>query len=638
MLITVCALFLSTAADTRFLKTLPPVVLSVMISNYVFYLFDRLHTGKILTSIGMFVLCCALLWRFISKKELLQRLRKNVASKPFLIYCIFVCLAFVLTLNKYVFYSDSLRLWGAYPKALVTFETRQLGEDSLLFPIMQSYLPGMPLLSYFMSGFSKTFYEHTVFFTYDYFYLVFLLPLVDNVMERRTVPAGGKSQKAVDLARTVLFAVVATVLIPWIFYRNYGTYIGLFIDPALGILAGYHFTNCFNQFGLKKFSFITTLLSGVGLVLLKDSGLLFAAVGVVGAIFCRIACNRNALKRTLCYSAGVLLCLVAAWYSWSAMIASYSVSNHLSLKIFMPTGSNMKQIMRVVFIEAIAELELKALQIHFTLPAFLFVMFAVKLILAYSSSKRLKREIAESVVMLVTCALFLAGYYFIFYFSINEGGCNSYGRYMGTIILMYLYIVGYDATAKYFDLINRGKAAIRASLGGTAAGERLMKSVRLVSLTLVIGFTIASVTYISMFLSKEKKTDSDYIRGGEIADILIRVAGENDGLTDVYLCMPGNPGPNTRTHLYAYFSLIDDRIRVRNYSKETNITSTGLGFTPERFLDELIQKDYEYVMFTRIDENLLNEFQTILGDAAEGENDVVYRVNKEGRSLERVRY
>ena len=102
--------------------------------------------------------------------------------------------------------------------------------------------------------------------------------------------------------------------------------------------------------------------------------------------------------------------------------------------------------------------------------------------------------------------------------------------------------------------------------------------------------------------------------------------------------MPGNPRPNTRTHLYAYFSLIDDRIRVRNYSKETNITSTGLGFTPERFLDELIQKDYEYVMFTRIDENLLNEFQTILGDAAEGENDVVYRVNKEGRSLERVRY
>ena len=130
LLISVFSLLLSTAVNIGFGRAIPIPVLSVIVFLYPFYAADSLRIGRILLVIVLCVLCIGLTVYCLRVKELSDRFKKHVVSTSFLLYCALVCLLLLLSANKFVCFWDSLRLWGAYPKALWTYEARQLPNNS----------------------------------------------------------------------------------------------------------------------------------------------------------------------------------------------------------------------------------------------------------------------------------------------------------------------------------------------------------------------------------------------------------------------------------------------------------------------------------------------------------------------------
>ena len=639
LFINICAVLLAAVADVRFSRTVPVIVMSIMAFIYPFYALDVLRAGKIALAVVLCLLSVGLAAFCVVKKNPADRVKRIATSVPFVIYCLLVLLLLVLSSNKFVYLWDSLRLWGAYPKALWTFERRQLGADAFVYPIMQSYLPGMPLLSYFMTGFSKTFHESAIYFTNNFFDFILIFPIIDRVIEKTYNAEIAKGKKTAYVAKMFLFATVAAVVLPWLVYRNYGPYVTLLIDPALGILAGYHFTACVNGFGTRKLTTASALLSGICLVLLKDSGILFACAGVVAAIlllFCTGRNNRKETVATLTCSAGVLACLSGVWYSWRLLMESFSVHNHIAYEVNVPGAGELLKFAVNIFIQNAVEIEFFVLQISLTLPVVLLLLFAAKFIMAYLDASSVKKELAEIAVMLTAAVVFLIGYYFVFRNEILRGEYPSYARYTGTLVLCALYAAEYDAVRNHLGLIARGKKRLKEAITPGSRAKKTVSAVRAFALCAVVLFTAGSLAYI--YKGKAKKTDPDFTGASVFADALVKAVDTGDQPTDVFLYISGYMKGHERLHHRTYFELIDEQIRIKNFYTETNITSEGLGYTPEQFIDELINTDYEYVMFSRIDETLFDEFQNILGESSTGETNVVYRVNKENRSIERVNY
>ena len=628
LLISVFSLLLSTAVNIGFGRAIPLTVLSVIVFLYPFYAADSLRTGRILLAIVLCVLCIALTVCCILKSELSDRLKKHVASTSFLIYCALVCLLLLLSANKFVCFWDSLRLWGAYPKALWSYEARQLGADAIVYPIMQSYVPGMPLLCYFMESFSRSFHEGFLYFTYGYFDVILILPVIEIVTE--------KTRKAAEkgylfFAKALFFSIVGAIVIPWLIYKNYGPYVTLYIDPPLGILAGYYFAVCFEGFDSGKVPFVSALLSGICLVLLKDSGMLFAVAGVLGAAICS---DKVSLKKTMLGSAGVLTAVLVVWYSWRHLLNVYSVSNHLSHEITHPGWSEILRFVVNVFQLDAVELDLVAARICISFPVVLLILLGLKLMLAYFSSYRFKRELLESAVMLVTAIVFLVGYYFVFQSSINEENYYpSYSRYLGSIILCLMYVLAYDLAVRHSGLIGRHKKGLRGWIQTSHKKKRFIKATKYGLVALTVLLSVGSLLYI--FRGKEKITAPDFVQASDIADSLLHSVETGDKLTDVYLCIPGDSKGNERLHHRTYFELIDKHIRIKNFYLTTDITSSGSGYSSGQFIDILIADHCDYVMFSGISEDIYQEFSDILGDVSVGESNVIYRVNAKSRSIDR---
>ena len=164
------------AKKERAENVFPCALLSVIVILYPFYCLDFLRLGK------MLVYVLILLTGILSLGKLLKQKRDPVRSvletlTPgifiFAAYCAFV---FVYTRGNLVGLWDEMRLWGAVPKALYATDSLQLGSQALIFPAMQPYPPGMPLLVYFMESLSPQFSESYIFVTYGIFFGAMLLP------------------------------------------------------------------------------------------------------------------------------------------------------------------------------------------------------------------------------------------------------------------------------------------------------------------------------------------------------------------------------------------------------------------------------------------------------------------------------
>ena len=371
ILLIISAISLAAFLHKPFSELMAPVLFAVMVFLYSFYIFDALPLGTTFVTISLLVLTI-----FCSGSLLIRRgychVIHTVRSKTFLLFLVAMALFLLFSAGKIVNLWDSLRLWGAYPKVLHTTGELQLGSRSVLYPSMQSYPPGMPLFCYYITSFSPTFPESSLYICYSLFGFAMLLPLLEG------------ADRLGPQARYAVF--IGILFVPWLIssvnddYAQY--YSSLFIDIPLGLCAGYTFFLALRGKKNETFDFLKICLACACLALLKDSGSFISLCCIVAHTASCLMCKNSIppFKRLLfILMPAVFLCYT--WGSWGHLRNVWDVSNHLHVDLVLPSPGELVRIVYRFLVTPAASPLFPFGSIGISLPVALLSIFTLKLLL-----------------------------------------------------------------------------------------------------------------------------------------------------------------------------------------------------------------------------------------------------------------
>lgn len=557
VLIITVSMFLAAAREDRMENILPCIFLMVVTILYPFYCLDLLRTGRIAVYIAAVLTVAGSVFWIRAKHSSLTGALAAVLSPGILVYAGLCLLVTIYTRNNLVGLWDELRLWGAVPKAMYMTESLQVGGDALVFPIMQSYPPGMPLLVYFMTKLSPVFRDGSIFAVYGMLYFALLLPALKNLKWKHWP--------------VFLPLVVLSALIPCVLTSHGGDfgwfYESLFIDPILGALAGYTFYLAAAKPFASGFSFARFFAALLTLTIIKDSGAMFALVAAVWAV--GLSClgreRRSAWKmlpRLLLTAASVAI----GYFLWKWVLAEYGVATNLDRYMSKrPPLSAIVALIKQLLSQPMVVLGEPLFHSNLTLtyvPCFLGIV----ILSAWFVHRREKEEkIHLWISWLSIC--FASGLFFLGYIISYHNAEPSFQRYASSTLMCMMVFALLHADVSLFENIGKRLRSPRAY------------ALLLTALTLYGGITLA--------LWREKKWDIEYAQKHAIPaieSIQNAVEGDPEDPANVYLLISDTPASYSMAHHRIYFELLGSSACVRNFWNNTNIS--GGNATPETWTPE----------------------------------------------------
>ena len=611
ILLSAAAFSLSLYLKKSFTQLLAPVLFCVIFVLYGFYLANALFLGRI--AVILLLLLTVLYTALRAKptpadwKALLCRRSAVLYGAGILVFVLFSC-------TKFVSLYDSLRLWGAYPKLLHSTGLLQLGEDALLYPVMQSYPPGMPLLCYFFSGFSPVFPENALFFTYSFFGFSLMLPFLEESPKKHS-----------------LLIFLAIIFVPYLvtgMNDDGGLYYSsIFIDIPLGICCGYYFSHGFHPKN-KTDRFCALLACGI-LVLLKDSGAFLALCGIAGCFLCNLKIDRKTL---FFFVSAQLLLLLLAYGSWKYIQSAYGVVRKISPSFTVPSVRTLGLLFLYFIKTPVSGIVAATGAIHVSLPAALIMIFTAKLLLARGNSGcDTKSHWLDVAVQFVCYCGFFIGYCFSFLDQMEYQVYPSFVRYHCTLLICALYILAYDCRFCHSSYL----LSLSREISGFIKGSAFHKLFRSAGAVLRLGMILCMVfsTLLILFFQPSKK-EAFYVNSKASADIVSQYV-EAD--SRIYLCMGDASADSILIQHRLYFELLDEGIYIPNYLESIDITNTGMDYTCDEFIRHLADNGYDYVLLTGLNDSLISDFQPIFGDITMEETNLIYRFDAANQQLIRIR-
>lgn len=579
-------------------KRKPEECIPVCISCAVFWLFLAYCMGVV--RIGLVLLCILFVLLFLlALKEKTISIRS--VCTPGMIVWVGLCLLFICFLSdNLVRLHDELRLWGAVPKAIHMTGKLQLGKDVHTFSIMQSYLPGLPLIEYFFSAFTESFSEGALYIGYSCVAMAFLMPSLAQW-----------NWKQWPLAAIVWLVFILT---PCIFTSHNGDHalfgVSLFVDPLLGIVAGYIYFMASQKPFADKFRLLS-FCSGIGMLcLLKNTGIVFAAA----AIICAVILD-NASGKWRCVIA--LLVIAATAGLWKGMQIIYHVRELVPLQVHSLSNNAVSNVLHALVSENIIAhgIPLGPLLSFSVVFSILIALYAV----ASLPYRQKKTAWVIGIGIIGSTAAFIYGYALIYGETLE-----SFTRYMSTVMLclftvILYYVIPLLCNSKVIDWLYRRSGRCRILLAGGCifAG--------------IAVFAVWSGVYNVYGDMEEEHISANLIRDAVLADMKEGKTGR------VYLVMAGDGVENSHTHHRIFFELISENIRICNGFAKTQVVIPGLDNPAEIWAQEL-RDGCDYVYLLTVEDALRPVFAQF-SDADAVEHGL-YRVcesdNSYGISLEPV--
>lgn len=517
------------------------------------------------------------------------------------VYLCFCLIFLVFFSGNVVSRHDELRLWGAVPKAIHETGKLQLGKDSPIFSIMQSYPPGLPLIGYYFTAFTKSFSEGGLFVGYACMALSFFLPAFSRFQWkhwRLLAPAG-----------------LLVLMTPFVFTSHledmamFG--MTLFVDPLLGIMAGYAFYLAGHHPANTRFRLLAFSLSLGMLCLLKDTGLLFAAAALLTAVLL----DRNSWKRFLIPAVIVL----ASTLSWKLLLTIYDVHVLVPLKLHALSARATGNVLRALVSSNVLAYKLP---LGFFLS---FVFVSMVLWLLYFLAFRFRREQSRGEAAAVAAGILLSTIAFIYGYALIYGETlESYARYMTTALLELFTCI----------LLTFLPALPEGRLMAWSQNWKKSVSTMLLSACLLAGIGVTAVwKYVFPLIPEQKNADLEAKR--------IQAAVESDlepGQTGwIYLVMAGDGWENSLYHHRVFFDLLSSNINIRNGLAQTQVVLPCLEHPAESWAEEL-KDGYDYVYLVSVEDAFLPVFQEFSEDTPQehGLYRVVYAEGGLGVRLESV--
>ena len=418
----------------KFEESLPITIGFIIVFLYIFYIFDFLLVGYYLLVGIMLALYAIFIYKFI-KLDDKKNIINNIFTPGFLVFFIVLLGIFFIVRNRTVLLWDELRLWGAYPKILFYNNHIQLGENAQLWGKMQCYEPGMPLFQYFFSKSTFRFLERDLFISYSILGLSTLIPLCKNI----------------DWKRWYLIPVTSILLIgiPYAINNNgfdsLVYYYTLFIEPILGFYFAYTIFLSFKN-DTSKFFYLTFALGVFTLVLLKDTGIMFALASAISFTINQKHLLKDSMKnkKRIIYFICLFICILSIFASWKLIQKVYSTENMYTDVIskekvisFINDISDAQEKTINIFVDSTKNKAIYKSNIEFLTPyintitvSTFFILFFIALIYLNKKNDRFRYK-TSFISFLIASAMFIIGYLILCIFVLKS--VLSYSRYLSTV-------------------------------------------------------------------------------------------------------------------------------------------------------------------------------------------------------------
>lgn len=567
-------------------KMLPVCFCSVILWLYPFYLCSAVRLGVVL-------LCSAGILIFLAGWYRKRTVKSYAALifTPGTVTYLCICVIFLIFFSgNVVSLHDELRLWGAVPKAIHATGKLQLGNDSPIFSVMQSYPPALPLLCYFFTAFSGTFSEGALYVGYACMALSFFIPAFSKWEWKEW--------------RLLAQAGLAILLIPLCLTshcEDYGMFgMALYVDPLLGIAMGYGFIMARNKPQMDVICSVCFAVVLGTICLLKNTGIVFAAAALI--VF--LVLERKTLNGRILLP---VLALPATIGSWKLLLLLRDVHDVVPLRMHW---LSIEEILNVL--HAIVSRPMVAYKVSLGFfGSFVFVYsimwVAFCAVSRTSAIEEQKRDGWVAAGFLTSAIAYIYGYALIY-----GRNLESFARYMASLLLgLAVYLLAKilpDCT--HWKLFGR-LSGLRRGVALTIAGACLMTAIGTVAV------------WRSLFLVNEVLAEED-----AEAQHLYQLVQQN--LSDgeeawIYLVIAGDGVENSHIHHRIFFDLISPNINLRNGFAQTQVVVPGRSNPAEVWAQEL-KNGCNFVYLLSVEDALRPVFNELSQDAPEPQS--LYRVYK----------
>jgi len=586
VLITLAALAVGYWFDRRFETALPVTVLGVMLVLYAFYAFDLLRVGRVAVIAVCAALPAAAAVRMVRRRDAAAFVKSAVLTPQMALYLLLIVLFFYLSRDKLVAIWDELRLWGSLPKALHAYGTLQFGEDASLYSFSQSYPPVMPLLQYFFVSFSSVFSEGALYFTRAWFGLTLLLPLTRGM--------GWRSWHGLAAIAFLM------VFVPYCLTTNdpdYAFYYeSLYVDAPAGLLCGYLCWQAANDCYRDRFSAAAFAVTLAALTLMKDFGILFGGLCLLGSLHWVRA--HKPRKPAILRAAIAAAALVAAYLSWQLLMRLYNVVNYNTITATIPTLATLFTAFGY-YASLTFTVSLWAATLTVPYGTYLLALLLLYALLVCRGKRLYKRDALFILLRIIGYGGYFFAYVMMFRDDIAGGSYPSIARYMAAMLLCETYVflmTWMQVSRRERRFLHRPFPSLQAS--SKAAAVLLTAALLALSVPTIQGFwQYDGGVYWDAEQAAELVEDNIDSTDGEIADI--------------WLVIGGDAWENSLLHHRVYFDLVGTGARIKTYILQTNITQSGQGYTPDTFLAALQSGGYDYVLLLYGDDELQEEFGSL---------------------------
>lgn len=296
----------------KFEKSIIILLMGITVILYQAYILDAVYICSVGIVSGMVIGGVSGIIKMIREKTW-RDIMEKVFSPLSVSYVTALALIWYIVRFNQVSLIDELHLWGALPKILFSLKGKQQLTDSLLLGY-NDYIPGMPLFLYFLEFVNGSFKEALLYFGYAAFGNILLLEGIfeklDSYKKWYYIPV----------------ASITTCLLPLMFYNNLFNdhaiyYKSLHIDAVLGLFIAYATWLLGRKSWEKMENAVCFSLSLTMIILLKSSGILFAAIIGTAAFFNVVLKDKKYIKRIL----WVVMFPFAAYLEWSLFLKIKSI-------------------------------------------------------------------------------------------------------------------------------------------------------------------------------------------------------------------------------------------------------------------------------------------------------------------------
>ena len=580
--IAILAFMLAIKYQCSMAETIPVSYMLLTLVLYFFYLLNILLYGYyfvLVAILGGGILTLASL----KKKSTIRESLKKVYSPILIVFLIALIATYWYTSGNLIRLWDEQRLWGAYPKALWYTSELQLGKNSWLYEMESGYIPGMPIFVYFFEKSLSSFRENIVFFAYSFWILGLFLPAFHKIRKKR------------HLAIALLLMLFTPVL-----FFNSGNdtgnyYRSIFIEPALGMTLAYLVYSMTQKRHSAQFEVLNLCLTSGAIILLKDIGILFSMIVVMGVLGMQLLKKREE-RYSPASLAIIFLTPLIIYFSWGMITRIYEVANHSVDMEYIQLFDKefLIKFAQYLSTEPIVKSAINSVTPYLTIVNILcFLMLGNILLIMNIKEERRSRYMIPSISMIVIQIAFLIGLYVLCLRGYHKS-ILSVLRYESALLL------GYFGFLLFIGIDNIKEFVITSPQKGTC---------------FILGIYVFSI--LAAFPYRESYVYKDEIvfeEANQIAEELskkIPVAAKEP--YRVFLVCDGWGEP--LIHQRTYFNLIG-RVKIENYSKEGWIVSERYSTNyfgeqeAELQLDklekELQQGDYDYIYICKAEEQFID--------------------------------